>query len=117
MNTISSNKSDISFGIAFKKYKTKSGNYTHDMLNIQEELAMYKKINRKLDRDKFIKTELGIKSKNMSLRKDNYVEKSTALRYKDRTGEYFFDENNMNLQGIGDAFRGLKARFEEIFNK
>lgn len=117
MNTIESNKPTISFGIAFKKYKAKSGNYTHDMLSLQEELKMYKKIDKKLNRDDFVKTESGIKSKNLALWKDDSVEKSTALRYKDRTGQYFFDYNKVNLQGVGDAFNNLRAKFNEILNK
>ncbi len=117
MNTIDSNKPAISFGIAFKKYKTKSGNYTHDMLSLHEELKMYKKIDKKLNRDDFVKTENGIKSKNMALWKDNYGEKSTAFRYKDRTGQYFFDDNKINIQGVGDAFRSIRTKLEEIINK
>lgn len=116
MNNIDLNKPTISFGIAFKKYRTENRTISHKMLDIHEELKMYKRIDRKLKREDFVRTELGIKSKTMTLEKDNYVPASPALRYKDRTGEYFFDDNKINLHGIADKFKSIRASFQEIMN-
>ena len=116
MNTIDS-KPTISFGIAFKKYKAPSGNYTHDMLTLTEELDMYKKLDKRLKTNKFVKTEKGIKSRAMTLENDNYLPHSIAMRYEDKSGHYFIDYNKINLRGVGDTFLKIRAKFEEIFNK
>ena len=115
MNTIDNSR--ISFGIAFKTYKTPDGNFTNEMLTIKEELALYKRLDRKLRRDKFIKTELGLNTPQTSLFKDTYVPGSTSMRYKTPKESFFFDYNKINLQGVGDAFYKVKTKFEKIFNK
>lgn len=117
MNTIDSNKPNISFGIAFKTYKMPNGNYTNEMLDIQEELALYKRLNRKLNRDKFVKTELGLKTPNTILEKDNYTPNSLAMRYKTPKVSYYMDYNRVNVQGVGDKFHSLREKFIALLNK
>jgi hypothetical protein len=86
------------------------------MLTVREELALYKRLDRKLKRDKFIKTELGLKTAQTSLEKDTYVPTSTAMRYKTKKESYFIDDNKTNLHGVGDKFHKLRADFERLFN-
>ncbi len=117
MNTIDSNKPNISFGIAFKTYKTPNGNYTNEMLSIKEELALYKRLDRKLKRDKFVKTEFGLKTQNTVLEKDNYTPNSLAMRYTTKKESFFMDHNKINLQGVGDAFHKVRNALENLMNK
>lgn len=118
MNTIDTNarNSNVSFGIAFKLQKNKLGKTTSTMLDLSEELKMYDNIKNQLKKDKFVKTEYGIKSDTMALDDDYKVPHSKALRYKDETGEYFFFDNKITLRGVQQSFKELRESFEKIFN-
>ena len=116
MNTIDSNKPNISFGIAFRTYKAPSGNYTNELITVYEELALYKRLNRKLNRDKFIKTELGLETKKTKLVKDVYVADSKALRYITPNESFYIDDNRTNLHGVGDKFNRLRQKFIKMLS-
>ena len=117
MNTIQSNKSNISFGIAFKIHPTKSGTKVADVIDTKQEFAMYKNLDKKLKQDTFIKTNLGLKSENMTIEKDSHIPNSEALRVKDKTGEYFIADIRSYTIPIGEAYRKMRNSFDNLFNK
>ena len=116
-NTIDLSGQNVSFGIAFRTYKNNNGVKTADLLDIDQELKMYKEISQKLKKERFIKTKYGIQSANMKLEKDSYIKKSPSLRYNDATGNYFFNDGQLLIKNVSNAFKSLYADFEQMFNK
>jgi len=114
MNTIDDNKSNVNFGLAFRLYTNQRGVKTADLLDAKEELALYKNLSKKLKTDKFIKTELGIKSDNLRMERDDYHNKK-VLKYQDSENIYAFDNSILSRNmGLRKAFGKLKAVFEGI---
>jgi len=116
-NNIQPNNNNISFGVAFKVRPTLSGTKVADVLDAKQEFAMYENLTNKLKQDKFIRTELGLKSDNMTIEKDTFIPTSNALRVKDETGDYFISDISSYSIPIGDAYRKMRKSFDKLFNK
>ncbi|GEM_PF-4048258 len=116
MNTINNNNNNVNFGIAFKVYTNNRGVRTADLLDAKEELALYKNLNKKLKADKFIKTDLGLKSENTTVVKRDYQDKK-GFTVKNANNEYYADNSFfMSGNGLKKAFGKVKAVFESIKN-
>lgn len=116
MKTIDNNKPAITFGIAFKPYTNSRGVRTADMLDLQEEIKMYKSITEKLNKDVLVKTDKGVKSENFTLEKEDNKH-NQMMRYFDKDGEVFFFNDNMKVQNVDKHFAAMRKAFDKIFNK
>lgn len=116
MNKVDLNSSSVSFGIAFRKYTNKQGIVTADLLDLKDEIAMYKKIDNKLKTDKFIKTELGLQSSDAKIEKADCATRK-SLRYIDNDGEFYLEDQGYKLQNVSEMFQKVRLNFDKLFNK
>ena len=113
MNTINVNN-NVSFGLVFKVSTKKNGARTADALDFFEEIQLYKRLDKKLKRDMFEKTETGVRSKNFALEKDSMYPKSNALRLKNRRGEFYIADVRDNFLPAGEAYKKMRQTFDEL---
>lgn len=115
MNIIKTDK-PVSFGIAFKPYLSKTGSRTADLIDSRTELAMYKRLSKKLDNDTFVKTKLGIESSDMKINNED-SKINRAFRVFSKNHEYFFADNRNEQNGVKDAFNTVYDKIKKISEK
>ncbi|MCM1265278.1 MAG: hypothetical protein NC200_03680 [Candidatus Gastranaerophilales bacterium] len=114
MNTIDNN--GLSFGIAFRPHTNNRGVRTAEMLDLHEEIKMYKSIADRLNTDVLEKTEKGVKSENFKLEsEDSKVFK--GMRYFGKEGEFFFLNDGTKLQNVHKHFDNARNLFDRFLNK
>ena len=116
MNTIDNNRQSISFGIAFKPYTNSRGVRTADMLDLHQEIKMYKSMAEKLNSDVLEKTEKGVKSKDFKIENED-IKHFKGMRYFDKTGEYFFFNDGTSLMNLDKHFESVRKIVDKFLNK